>query len=134
MLLLLLLSTFISALLVAVIVNLFFKKPLAVILKRLIEDEIYDSWLKYMIFAIYVVSISSGISLWKIERYIYPTAQNLPVLDITGISIAFEMYRSIINSLTSIAWLLLTFFIVALIIFVVKRIFENKKRNDYEDN
>lgn len=128
MLFVLLISTFFSALVVAILVSIFFKKPLAAILKKLIEDDIYESWLKYMIFAIYVVSISSGVNLWKIERYLYPSSSGEVVYEITGSSIAFEMYRSVINSLTSLAWLLLTFYIVALIIFVIKRIFDNKTK------
>ncbi len=127
MLFILLLSTFVAGFLVAVIVTMFFKKPISKIIKRLIDDEIYESWVKYMIFAIYVVSISSGVNLWKIERYINPVDKDSPIYQITSSALFFEIYRSLINSLTSLAWLLLVFYIIALITFVIKRIFENKK-------
>jgi len=65
MLFILLISTFSVGFIVALIVTLFFKKPIAKILKRLIDDDIYESWVKYMIFAIYVVSISSGVNYGK---------------------------------------------------------------------
>ncbi|HOD55527.1 MAG TPA: hypothetical protein PKJ08_13445 [Candidatus Cloacimonadota bacterium] len=127
MLFILLISTFSVGFIVALIVTLFFKKPIAKILKRLIDDDIYESWVKYMIFAIYVVSISSGVNLWKIERYIYPLDKDNPVYEITSSALGFEVYRSAINSLTSLAWLLLVFYIIALITFVIKKLFENRK-------
>lgn len=127
MIFILLLSTFCAGLIVSFIVNFFFKKPISQILKRLIDDDIYVSWARYMTFAIYVVGISSGVNLYKIERYINPIDKESTIYQITQISWTFEVYRSIIGSLTSLAWLLLVFFIIALIIFVIKRIFENKR-------
>lgn len=126
MIFLLLLSTFIAGFLVAFVVNLFFKKPISQILKKLIDDEIYTSWVKYMIFAIYVVGISSGVNLWNMEKYINPIDKNSAIYQIDSIRWSFEIYRSVINSLTSLAWLLLVFFIVALIVFVIKKIFEKR--------
>ncbi len=127
MIFILLLSTFCAGLIVAVIVNFFFKKPIAQILKRLIDDDIYVSWVRYMSFAIYVVGISSGVNLYKIERYINPIDKETAIYQINQTSWTFEVYRSVIGSLTSLAWLLLIFFIIALITFVIKRIFENKR-------
>lgn len=78
-----------------------------------------------MMFAIYVVGISSGVNLWQLEKYITPdtTAKVVAVQQLTSIRWIFEIYRSLISSLQSLAWLLLVFYIIALIVFVMKKIF-----------
>lgn len=43
-----------------------------------------------------------------------------------------EVYGTVIGSLQGIAWLLLVFFLVALIAFVIVRIFELKRANSQE--
>jgi hypothetical protein len=45
-----------------------------------------------------------------------------------------EVYRTVIESLQGIAWLLLVFFIIALIAFVVIRIVEVLSKNNPEKN
>lgn len=122
MIYILILTTFLSGVIVSFIVNTFFKKPISGILKRLIDDEIYTAWVKYMTFAIYVVGISSGVNLWQLEKYITPLKDDAPQV-LTSVRWFFEIYRSVIGSLQSLAWLLLVFFIIGLIVFVIKKIF-----------
>jgi hypothetical protein len=126
MFLTLLLATFGISLVVSAIVAKFFGKPVDGILKRIIADPISKAWLKYLIFAIYVVGISSGVRLWDLERYITPLAGGTKpeILQLNSDRWVLEVYRTIIGTLQGLAWLLLVFFVVALIAFVIIRVFE----------
>ncbi len=120
--------TFLIALTVSAIVVKLFTRPLDGILHRIISDEISAAWLKYLKFAIYVVGISSGVRIYSLERYINaPSAKNETVLQLTSDRWVLEVYRTIIESLQGIAWMLLIFFIFALIAYVIIRLVEIRK-------
>jgi len=105
-----------------------FAKPIEGILQRIISDPITEAWVKYVKFAIYVVGISSGVRIVELQRYITPGQfKDAQVLALTRDRWILEVYRTIIGSLQGIAWLLLVFFSVALIAFVIVRVFELKK-------
>lgn len=105
-----------------------FAKPIDGILQRIIADPISQAWVKYVKFAIYVVGISSGVRIWELERYITPAQfNNARILELTRDRWVLEVYRTIIESLQGIAWLLLVFFAVALIAFVIVRVFEMRR-------
>jgi len=128
MFLTLLLVTFLIALLVSFIIVRIFNNSLTSILNRLIESSISNAWLRYLKFAIYVVGISSGVRIWQLERYITPENREGAELIVLNMERwILEVYRTIIGSLQGIAWLLLVFFIFALIAYVVVRLTENKK-------
>jgi hypothetical protein len=129
MFLTLLLVTFIVSALVALVVARMFSKPIDSILKRIIADEISMAWLRYMKFAILVVDISAGVRIYELEKYISPAQQgkDAVVLELTRDRWVLEIYRTIIESLQGVAWLLLVFFVVALIAYVIVRIAEMKK-------
>jgi hypothetical protein len=103
-----------------------FKKPISRILQRLIGDDIFEAWVKYMIFAIYIVGISGGIRVWAIEKYLNPDPEGA-VLVLTQERWILEIYQTIIGSLQSNVWMLLVFFIFALIAYVIVKGFEMKK-------
>lgn len=124
----LLVVTFIISFAVAAIIVRMFAKPIDRILRRIIADEISQAWLQYLKFAIYVVGISSGVRIWELERYITPPQiQGAQVIQLTTERWVLEIYRTIIESLQGIAWLLLIFFIFALIAFVIVRVFEMRQ-------
>ncbi len=128
MFIVLLLVTFFIALVVSFLVMKLFSPSIDGILKRIIADEISSAWLKYMKFAIIVVGISSGVRIWELEKYITPSRlQNATVLELTTQRWILEVYRTIIETLQGLAWLLLVFFIFALIAYIIVRIFEFKK-------
>lgn len=125
MFLTLLLVTFIIATLVSVIVAAVFKKPVDSILHRIIGDEIFAAWRKYLMFAIYVVGISSGVRIYDLEKYITkPLQKDSQIVELTRDRWILEVYRTIIDVLQGIAEVLLVFFVIALIAFVLVRIFE----------
>jgi len=120
--------TFVISLVVSLTVVAMFTKPIDGILQRIISDPISEAWVKYVKFAICVVGVSSGVRVRELERYITPAQfQNAQVLTLTGARWVLEVYRTIIESLQGIAWLLLVFFAVALVAFVIVRVFEPRK-------
>jgi hypothetical protein len=127
MFLFLILATFVAAFLVSFAAMWLFKKPIDSVLRRIIADEISAAWSKYMKFAILVVGVSSGVQLHELEKYINPTLGGREVQ--TGASLSFdrwifELYRAAIETLQGIAWMLLVFFVFALIAYVIVRIGE----------
>lgn len=126
----LLLLTFIIALSVSLGAARMFTDPLDRILKRIIADEISDAWLKYMRFAILVVGVSSGVRIYELEKYITPATfmKDSQAVQLTFDRWVLEIYRTIIETLQGIAWMLLVFFVFALIAYVIVRLAEMRKK------
>ncbi|MEZ4709997.1 MAG: hypothetical protein R3A44_22515 [Caldilineaceae bacterium] len=125
MFIILLVVTFIIALIVSYIVVRMFDAPINNILSRIIADAISIEWLKYLKFAIYVVGISSGVRVWELEKYI--TAPQVEAGQIVQLNMErwiLEVYRTIISTLQGVAWVLLVFFVFALLAYVIVRIYE----------
>lgn len=130
MFLLLLLITLLIAAAVSILVARAFSKPLDSILKRIIADEISMAWLKYMKFAILVVGISAGVRIHELEKYITPQQRwqkDTQIVELTSERWILEIYRTVIETLQGIAWMLLVFFVFALVAYVVVRIAEMKR-------
>ena len=126
MFLFLLFATFAVALAVSFAVMFLFKKPIDTVLRRIIADEISAAWSKYMKFAILVVGVSAGVQLRDLEKYINPTLGGREVQTTSpGFDRwIFELYRTAIETLQGIAWMLMVFFVFALIAYVIVRIGE----------
>ncbi|OLC94302.1 MAG: hypothetical protein DMG35_08485, partial [Acidobacteria bacterium] len=129
MFLFLLFATFAAALVVSFAVMLLFKKPIDSVLRRIIADEISAAWSKYMKFAILVVGMSAGVQLRDLEKYINPTlgGREVQTVSLSFDRWIFELYRAAIETLQGIAWMLLVFFVFALIAYVIVRIGEARK-------
>jgi hypothetical protein len=135
MFLTLLISTFIISLIVSGIVERVFDKSIDGMLRRIIADPISKAWSRYLKFAIYVVGISSGVRIWDLERYLNPELSvSRTVLTLTTERWILEIYRTIIGTLQGLAWLLLIFFIFALLAFVIIRVFELRNRHNQSDS
>lgn len=132
MFLFLIFATFVAALAVSFAVMWLFKKPIDSVLRRIIADEISAAWSKYMKFAILVVGVSSGVQLRELEKYIAPTLGGREVQTTAPLSFdrwIFELYRAAIETLQGIAWMLLVFFVFALIAYVIVRIGEMRSES-----
>ncbi|BAZ06635.1 hypothetical protein [Calothrix sp. NIES-3974] len=124
----LLIVTFFISLIVSGVIVRMFERPIEKILRRITADDISQGWLKYMKFAIYVVGISSGVRIWSLEKYITPLqVEGSQVIQLTSERWVLEVYGTVIGTLQGIAWLLLVFFIFALIAFVIIRAFEIRR-------
>ncbi len=125
----LLAATFVISFVVSTIVVLFFSRPLDKILDRIISDQISGAWSKYLKFAIYVTGISSGVRIWDLEKYITkPQYQGSEITQLTTERWVFEAYRATIGTLQGVAWMLLVFFVFALVAYVIVRVFEMKNK------
>lgn len=123
---LLLIVTFLVALLVCYIVSRLFNDSIYKILNLIVPEAINEAWLKYIKFAIYVVGISGGVRVWDLEKYITSRYDNREIVQLTAERWTLEIYRTLIGSLQSIATVLLIFFVFTLIAYVVLRIFSSK--------
>lgn len=125
MLIILLLIILIVAVIVSFITVKLFTKPIMKILGRLVTDELAPTWHRYLLFAIYVVGISGGVRLWEMEKYIDPDKMGR-ILELTPERWMIEIYKTIIGTLQGVAWMLLVFFLFALVAYVVVKGFEMK--------
>jgi len=123
----LLIVTFLLAVIVTLGVIFLFNHPLKKILQRIIQDEISQAWHRYILFATFVVGVSGGVRIHELERYISAPHSEMDILVLNSQRWTLEIYRTIIQTLQSIAWMFLVVFIFALLAYVIVRGFEIKK-------
>ncbi len=128
MFLTLLLVTFTLSITVSFGVVKTFDNAIASIFSRIIQDQISSVWQKYIKFAAYVVGISGGVRIYQLERYISAPHKDAEVLVLNSERWRLEVYRTIIETLQSLAWMYLVVFIFALIAYVIVRGFELKNQ------
>ena len=128
MFLTLLVVTFMIALGVSAIVIQMFSTSILKILQRIVADELANAWHQYIKFAAYVVGVSGGVRIYQLEQYINAPHKDVEVLALTTQAWTLEIYRTVIGTLQSLAWMLLLVFIFALITFVILRAFELKRQ------
>lgn len=121
MFLTLLLVTFAIALLVSFVVARLFDASLRRILARIVSEDLSSAWHRYIVFALYVVGISGGVRIWALEQYILPRGRDQEALVLNVDRWTLEVYRAVIGTLQSVAWMLLVFFVFALIAYVIVR-------------
>ena len=123
MFLTLLLVTFSIALLVSFVVARLFSASVRRILDRVVAPDLAGAWHRYLIFALYVVGVSGGVRLWSLEQYVNPRdpAATAVPLALTRDRWTLEVYRTVIATLQSTAWMLLVAFVFLLIAYVVTR-------------
>ncbi len=130
MLITLLIFNFLVALLTCGIIAYFFKKPLDTIFQRLVKEDIYIAWSRYILFAIFVVGISGGVRIWELEKYLNTNEKTgAYIYTLTVERWAIEIYRAIMGTLEATAWMLLFVFLFALIAYVVIRLTEAAQEN-----
>ena len=130
----LLIVTLLVSLLVSYLVARAFRKPITSILERIVGVDIAGAWAKYMMFAIYVVGDSGGLRIYDLERYLEQPEMKTPdgimptsyQLTLTPERWVLEVYRTVIETLQALAWLLLIFFLFAMIAYVIVRIWGNR--------
>jgi hypothetical protein len=122
----LLLVTFSIALLVSFVVARLFSGSIRRILERIVSPDLAGAWHRYLIFALYVVGISGGVRMWSLEQYVNPREPNTPPLVLNSDRWTLEVYRTVIETLQSTAWMLLVVFVFLLIAYVVARGLEHR--------
>jgi len=99
----LLIVTFVVSLAACYVAGRLFHRPITAILTRIIGEELRGAWQRYIAFAIYVVGISGGVRIWDLEKYITPHTAGGEPLVLNSDHWTLEIYRTIIQTLQSIA-------------------------------
>jgi hypothetical protein len=87
---------------------------------RIIGEPLGLAWVRYLMGAIVVVGVGGGVRPWDYEKYITPVKdQALPVSN--SDRWVLEIYRTVIGTAQAITWMLLVFFVFALIGYVLLR-------------
>ena len=116
----LLVTTLLLALFVAGLVAWFFRKSISTIMDRIVGDPLASAWVRYVMVAIVVVGVGGGVRPWDYERYVTP-AKDQPLLVLNADHWILELYRTAIGTAQAITWMLLVFFVFALIAYVLLR-------------
>lgn len=119
--------TFLIALGTSLIVVRLFREPVRTILDRVVSPELSGAWQRYLSFAVIVVGVSGGVRIWELEKYITARTQDAEPIILNADRWVLEVYRTLIGTLQSAAWLLLVFFVFALIAYVIVRGFELRR-------
>lgn len=125
----LLIVTFFIALATSLTLIRLFRVPIRTILDRVVSTDLSGSWNRYLDFAVIVVGVSGGVRIWELEKYITARTKDLDAVVLNADRWVLEVYRTLIGTMQSVAWLLLVFFVFALIAYVIVRGFELRHRN-----
>ena len=126
----LLLVTLLIALTTSLAVVRLFSRVIQKILDRVVSAELSGAWQRYLSFAVVVVGVSGGVRIWELEKYITARPDEAEPIVLNADRWILEVYRTLIGTLQSAAWLLLIFFVFALLAYVITRGFELRGRRD----
>lgn len=124
----LLLVTLLIALATSLLVIRLFDRLIRKILDRVVAAELSAAWHRYLSFAVVVVGVSGGVRIWSLEKYITARTDDGEPIVLNADRWILEVYRTLIGTLQSVAWILLVFFIFALIAYVIMRGFELRRQ------
>ncbi len=116
----LLVITLLLSFILACLVAWFFRNPISKIMTRIIGDPLGSAWVRYLMAAIVVVGVGGGVRPWDYEKYITPV-KDQPVIVLNSDRWVLEIYRTVIGTAQAITWMLLVFFVFALIAYVLLR-------------
>ena len=125
MIITLLAVTFVIALAVSLLIAALFRGPARAIMRRIVADELGEAWVRYLTLAIVVIGVSGGVQVWNLEKYLNPAKDQAPLV-LNGDRWVLEIYRTVIGTAQAVTWMLLVFFVFALIAFVLVRNAERK--------
>ena len=124
----LLLVTLLIALATSLLVIRLFDRLIRKILDRIVSAELSEAWNRYLSFAVVVVGVSGGVRIWSLEKYITARTDDGEPIVLNADRWILEVYRTLIGTLQSVAWILLVFFVFALIAYVIMRGFELRRQ------
>ena len=130
----LLLVTLLIALATSLLVIRLFDRLIRKILDRVVAAELSEAWNRYLSFAVVVVGVSGGVRIWSLEKYITARTDDGEPIVLNADRWILEVYRTLIGTLQSVAWILLVFFIFALIAYVIMRGFELRRQGRPPDD
>lgn len=116
----LLVVTFFLSFIVAFLVAWFFHGPVRSIMSRIVGDPLGFAWVRYVMGAVMVVGIGGGVRPWDYEKYITPV-KDQPAIVLNSDRWVLEIYRTVLGTAQAITWMMLVFFVFALIAYVLLR-------------
>ena len=128
MFIILLIVTLLIALATSLLVIRLFDRLIRKILDRVVSTELSEAWNRYLRFAVVVVGVSGGVRIWSLEKYITARTDDGEPIVLNADRWILEVYRTLIGTLQSVAWILLVFFVFALIAYVIMRGFELRRQ------
>jgi hypothetical protein len=132
MFLIMLLVTLLVSLLTSALTARFFDRAVDRILARIVGEDLADAWHKYILFAIIVVGVSGGVQLWELQKYVATKGDASAPPAMTWMNWVIEIYRTVIDSLEAIAWMLLLFFLCGMISIMILRNLESRRQKTGE--
>jgi hypothetical protein len=121
--------TFAIALATSLVIVRLFRASIRMILDRVVSSELSGAWHRYLDFAVVVVGVSGGVRIWELEKYITARSNEVDVVVLNADRWVLEVYRTLVGTMQSVAWVLLVFFIFVLIAYVIVRGFELRRGN-----
>ncbi|MFP5276280.1 MAG: hypothetical protein ACLGPM_04140 [Acidobacteriota bacterium] len=112
--------TLLLSLVVAGLVAWFFHKPIRTIMDRIVGEPLSSAWVRYMMVVLVVAGVAGGVRPWDYEKYIAPM-KDQPLLVLNTDRWILELYRTAIGTAQAEIWLLLVFFVFALVAYVLLR-------------
>jgi hypothetical protein len=107
-------------------VVLLFDNPIRMMCRHLVGETLSSAWHRFLRFGLLVTGISSGVSMWTLEKYVTPRSKDAEIVALNLDRWTLEVYRSAIGTLQATACALFTFFLVALIAHVVLKRAQSK--------
>ena len=126
----LLIVTLLIAVATSLLVIRLFDRLIRKIMDRVVSAELSAAWNRYLNFAVVVVGVSGGVRIWSLEKYITARTDEGEPIILNADRWILEVYRTLIGTLQSVAWILLMFFIFALIAYVIMRGFELRRQGE----
>ena len=106
----------------------FFDPAVGKILSRTLGQDLADAWRKYVFFAIVVSGISGGVRQWSLQQYLPPApGKGTTQLQLSGERWLLELFQAFISTLQSIAWVVLLFFLCAMLAYAIMRAVEYRR-------
>ncbi|CAH6939343.1 conserved membrane hypothetical protein [Vibrio chagasii] len=126
-----------AALIPGIAVLLFLRNSLMKSYEDIFGQKVIESWQKIISAVIVITSLSGGLSLYQLERYIFPTEiTNQPLRELNRDSITFESVRALLDSANAVIHVLLVLLITSVIVLLILKVkgLVTTNKTDKNDN
>lgn len=112
-----------AALIPGIAVLLFLRNSLMKSYEDIFGQKVIESWQKIISAVIVITSLSGGLSLYQLERYIFPAEiTNQPLRELNRDSITFESVRALLDSANAVIHVLLVLLITSVIVLLILKV------------
>jgi len=67
------------------------------------------------------------VRIYQLEKYVSPRGEDHPALQLNMDRWVLELYRTVIEAMQAMAWMLLVFFVCALFAYLIVRVVERRQ-------